>query len=279
MPLASDINTIARKFIGGHNAEAVNDIVNLVVQMGVGMNPQSITDTAVAIMDACGDDPAMSHEAAIFAMRVLQVPQSQINKIYFDEVDLSGEEASKLTPAQLARRYAEFQVKRGTPLQPWTWGDEERISKYKKTAKERIKERLEAQGDAKVIEAYADFEDRYKAVSEKAKKAKDLMDTDYIAASEAYAALRQDEDFNLYQQFKNLDKHLNRLSSLYLSSRSTEEATLISSAISSYRTGVVKVLEAKTEESRQSEMEKLTEVMEGFNLEYQKIHSPQQVNR
>lgn len=74
MPLASDINTIANKFIGGKNAEAVNDILNLLVQSGIGMNPQSLTDAAIAITDACGDDPALSHEAAIFVMRVLQAP-------------------------------------------------------------------------------------------------------------------------------------------------------------------------------------------------------------
>lgn len=34
MPLASDINSIATKFIGGKNAEAINDILNLIVQMG-----------------------------------------------------------------------------------------------------------------------------------------------------------------------------------------------------------------------------------------------------
>ncbi|WP_280120839.1 helicase-related protein [Sangeribacter muris] len=112
MPLASDINTIANKFIGGKNAEAVNDILNLLVQSGIGMNPQSLTDAAIAITDACGDDPALSHEAAIFVMRVLQVPQSQLDKLYFDEIGLNGEEASKLTPEQLAQRYAEYKVKR-----------------------------------------------------------------------------------------------------------------------------------------------------------------------
>ena len=46
-----------------------------------------------------------------------------------------------------------------------------------------MKERLDAQGDATVNEAYADFEARYKAVSEKAKEAKALMRTDYAAAA------------------------------------------------------------------------------------------------
>ena len=278
MPLASDINTIGSKFVGGKNAEAINDILNLLVQMGVGMNPQSLTDTTIAITDACGDDPALSHEAAIFAMRVLQVPQSQIDKMYFDEVDLTGEEASKLTPAQLAQRYAEYKVKRGTPLAPWSWGDEERLGKYNDLATDRMKERLDAQGDAKVIEAYADFEARYKAVSEKAKEAKALMKTDYAAAAQAHAMLQQDPDFGLYQRFGALDKQLGRISKMWLTSKSPQEAALVASTITSYRAGMVKVLQAETAESQQSAMSELTTLMNDFYAKYQGMQ-PKQVNR
>lgn len=278
MPLASDINAIGSKFVGGKNAEAINDILNLLVQMGVGMNPQSLTDTAIAITDACGDDPALSHEAAIFAMRVLQVPQSQIDKMYFDEVDLTGEEASKLTPAQLAQRYAEYKVKRGTPLAPWSWGDGERLGKYNELAKDRMQERLDAQGDAKVIEAYADFEARYKAVSEKAKEAKALMKTDYAAASQAHAMLQQDPDFGLYQRFGALDKQLGRISKMWLTSKSPQEAALVASTITSYRAGMVKVLQAETAESQQLAMSELTTLMNDFYAKYQGMQ-PKQVNR
>lgn len=278
MPLASDINTIGSKFVGGKNAEAINDILNLLVQMGVGMNPQSLTDTAIAITDACGDDPALSHEAAIFAMRVLQVPQSQIDKMYFDEVDLTGEEASKLTPAQLAQRYAEYKVKRGTPLAPWSWGDEERLGKYNDLATDRMKERLDAQGDARVIEAYADFEARYKAVSEKVKEAKALMKTDYAAAAQAHAMLQQDPDFGLYQRFGALDKQLGRISKMWLTSKSPAEASLVASTITSYRAGMVKVLQAETAESQQSAMSELTTLMNDFYAKYQGMQ-PKQVNR
>lgn len=67
-------------------------------------------------------------------MRIINAPQSQIDKLYWDEIDLSGEQASKLTPQQLAQRYAEYKVKRGTPLAPWLWDDEERLDKYHKIA-------------------------------------------------------------------------------------------------------------------------------------------------
>lgn len=280
MPLASDINTIANKFIGGKNAEAINDIINLLVQSGVGMNPQSITDAAVAITDACGDDPALSHEAAIFVMRVLQVPQSQIDKMYFDEIGLSGEEASKLTPEQLAQRYAEYKVKRGTPLAPWSWGDEERLDKYHKVVEDKMKERLDSRGDAAVNEAYADFEARYKAVDEKAKEARALMRTDYAAAAQAHAALQQDPDFTLYQRFGSLDKQLGRISKMWLTSKTPEEANLVASAVTSYRAGMVKVLQAETVESQQSAMKELTDLLNDFYSKYQAMQpKPSQLNR
>ena len=280
MPLASDINTIANKFIGGKNAEAVNDILNLLVQSGIGMNPQSLTDAAIAITDACGDDPALSHEAAIFVMRVLQVPQSQLDKLYFDEIDMSGEEASKLTPEQLAQRYAEYKVKRGTPLAPWSWGDEERLGKYEELAKDRMTERLESRGDAAVKEAYADFEARYKAVNEKAEKARAMIKTDYAAAAQAHAALQQDPDFTLYQRFGSLDKQLGRISKMWLTSKTPEEAALIASTIPAYRAGMVKVLQAETVENQQSAMSELTTLMNEFYSKYQAMQpQSQQLNR
>ena len=280
MPLASDINTIANKFIGGKNAEAVNDILNLLVQSGIGMNPQSLTDAAIAITDACGDDPALSHEAAIFVMRVLQVPQSQLDKLYFDEIGLNGEEASKLTPQQLAARYAEYKVKRGTPLAPWSWGDEERLGKYEELAKDRMTERLESRGDAAVKEAYADFEARYKAVNEKAKKARAMIKTDYAAAAQAHAALQQDPDFTLYQRFGSLDKQLGRISKMWLTSKTPEEAALIASTIPAYRAGMVKVLQAETVENQQSAMSELTTLMNEFYSKYQAMQpQSQQLNR
>lgn len=280
MPLASDINTIANKFIGGKNAEAVNDILNLLVQSGIGMNPQSLTDAAIAITDACGDDPALSHEAAIFVMRVLQVPQSQLDKLYFDEIGLNGEEASKLTPQQLAARYAEYKVKRGTPLAPWSWGDEERLGKYEELAKDRMTERLESRGDAAVKEAYADFEARYKAVNEKAEKARAMIKTDYAAAAQAHAALQQDPDFTLYQRFGSLDKQLGRISKMWLTSKTPEEAALIASTIPAYRAGMVKVLQAETVENQQSAMSELTTLMNEFYSKYQAMQPQfQQLNR
>ena len=210
MPLASDISTIINKFVGEKNSEAINDIINLTIQSGIGVNPQSITDIVVAITDACGDDPRLSHEAAICIMRILQVPQSQLDKMYFDEVGLSGKEISQYTPGQLAQRYAEYKIVRGTPFVPWTWGDEEQQSKYEKSAQKKIKERLAGREDDEVVAAYEDLDDRYKSFTKKISAVKEMMGTDYIAAAQEAAELQNDPDFKIYQKRNVLDAALDK---------------------------------------------------------------------
>lgn len=210
MPLASDISTIINKFVGEKNSEAINDIINLAIQSGIGVNPQSITDVVVAITDACGDDPRLSHEAAICIMRILQVPQSQLDKMYFDEVGLSGKEVGQYTPGQLAQRYAEYKIMRGTPFVPWAWGDEELQSKYEKSAQKKIKERLAGREDGEVVAAYEDLDDRYKSFTKKISAVKEMMGTDYIAAAQEAAELQNDPDFKIYQKRNALDAALDK---------------------------------------------------------------------
>jgi hypothetical protein len=167
MPLTSDIMAAFQKLGNGQHTEALNDMINLIVQAGLGVNPQSITDVALSIMDACGDDPALAHEATICISRILQVPQSQIDKMYFDEVGLSGDEVSKYTPAQLAERYAQFKVKRGRFFSPSSWGDEERIKKFTDKANKTIKERTEQMGDDKGMKPTCTTTEVYKGVDAK----------------------------------------------------------------------------------------------------------------
>ena len=154
MPLTSDIMAAFQKLGNGQHTEALNDMINLIVQSGLGVNPQSITDVALSIMDACGDDPALAHEATICISRILQVPQSQIDKMYFDEVGLSGDEVSKYTIAQLAERYAQYKVKRGRFFSPWSWGDEALLDKKRTKAIGIVKDRVERLGDDKLQDVF-----------------------------------------------------------------------------------------------------------------------------
>lgn len=127
MPLSSDLQNIVNKW-NKDKVAAMNDVTNLMVQSGIGVNPQSLTDAVVAIMDYCGDDANTSRECALLIMRIINCPQSQIDKIYFDELNATAAEAQGMTPAEIAERYARYKMHRGAPLTGWAYTDEARDS-------------------------------------------------------------------------------------------------------------------------------------------------------
>ena len=275
MPLTSDIMAAFQKLDNGQHTEALNDMINLIAQAGLGMNPQSITDVVLSIMDACDDDPALAHEATICISRILQVPQSQIDKMYFDEVGLSGDEVSKYTPAQLAERYAQFKVKRGRFFSPWSWGDEERIKKFTDKANKTIKERTEQMGDDKVNEAYLQYEEVYKGVDAKVKEAKKTAKTDYVEAAQLMADAQSDPNaFATYQMFKQMDGNFNKIVKFYLGAKTPDEAALCRQAVLDYKSAMVKVLEAPDASTRADAMNSLGTVMQGFTQKYIPMQQP-----
>lgn len=278
MPLTSDIMAAFQKLGNGQHTEALNDMINLIVQAGLGVNPQSITDVALSIMDACGDDPTLAHEATICISRILQVPQSQIDKMYFDEVGLSGDEVSKYTPAQLAERYAQFKVKRGRFFSPGSWDDEKRIGKFTDKANKTIKERMEQMGDKHVNEAYLRYEEVYKGVDAKVKEARKSVkdgDIDVVQFAEIMHELQSDqESWRDYIQFKTLDKNLGGIVKKYLGSQSAEEAALCRQAVLDYKSAMVKVLDAPDASTRAEAMGSLEAVMQDFTQKYIPMQQP-----
>ena len=275
MPLTTDLYKTGSELFKGDYGAFVTDAVNLCVQMGLGVNPQSITDVALSIMDACGDDPSLAHEATICISRILQVPQSQIDKMYFDEVGLSGDEVSKYTPAQLAERYAQFKVKRGRFFSPWSWGDEERIKKFTDKANKTIKERTEQMGDKHVNEAYLQYEEVYKGVDAKVKEAKKMAKTDYVEAAQLMADAQSDPNaFATYQMFKQMDGNFNKIVKFYLGAKTPDEAALCRQAVLDYKSAMVKVLEAPDASTRADAMNSLGTVMQGFTQKYIPMQQP-----
>ncbi|MDY2622932.1 MAG: LPD1 domain-containing protein [Alloprevotella sp.] len=274
MPLTTDLFKTGRELFKGEYSAFVTDAVNLCVQMGLGVNPQSITDGVLAIMDACGDDPALAHEATICISRILQVPQSQIDKMYFDEVGLSGDEVSKYTPAQLAERYAEFKVKRGRFFSPWSWDDEDQIGKFTEKANKTINERTEQMGDKKVNEAYLRYEEVYKGVDAKVNEAKKKAKTDYVEAAQLMAEARSDSKaFETYQMFKPMDGYFNEIVKLYLGAKTPDEAALCRQAVLDYKSAMVKVLEAQDVSTRDEAIDSLRAVMQGFAKAQSRLRS------
>ncbi|MGN0875329.1 MAG: hypothetical protein ACI4OZ_09105 [Akkermansia sp.] len=267
MPLTGDVMDVLRKLGNGHRSEALNGLVNLIVQSGLGVNPQSITDGAVAIMDACGDDPALAHEAAICVCRILQIPQSQLDKMYFDELCLSGDEVSGYTPGELAARYARFKVKRGNFFAPWVWDDEDGLRRFEDRALETVKERALRGGDAGVDAAYERYEASFADVDRLVKAANRARKTDYFRAAELAEALGRHGDLEAYRLFKRLDGVLDKLAGAYLRASSAERAGELRRAVLDYKAGMVAVLSAKDEKERAEAVERLDEIGAGIETE------------
>lgn len=121
-----------------------NELINLAIQAGIGVNPQTITDSVVAIVDACGGNMETSREAMLLIMRILQVPQSQTDQIYIDELGMNAADAKNLSYDELASRYARYKVQKGAPLTGWAYSDEleeKREKSYLKRFKDKVKER------------------------------------------------------------------------------------------------------------------------------------------
>jgi hypothetical protein len=144
LPLQSDARN-AMKLWDYDMVRGVNDLVNLVVQAKAGANPQTITDMAVALLDACKGDLGLAREAAIFGLRFINAPQSAIEKVYLDEIGMLGKDAKKLDYETLCKRYANYRLYRQAPLTGILYGD----------AKGDALERSEKRFERMVAERYA----------------------------------------------------------------------------------------------------------------------------
>lgn len=160
MPVASDIQKII-KMMSYDQVAAANEILNLLVQAGVGVNPQTLTDIGVAIYDACNGDLETSKEATLAIMRILQVPQSQTDKVFMDEIDFTAEKGLDLQIGEFAKRYADYKVKRGAPLTGWAYSDElkeKRVNTYSKRFTKDAQELIRTRGND-VDRAYYEYVD------------------------------------------------------------------------------------------------------------------------
>ena len=222
MPLASDLAAILQK-MPKDKVAAMNDVVNLLVQSGVGVNPQSLTDAVVAIMDYCGDDAETSRECALLIARILNCPQSQTDKIYFDELGATAAEASKMTPAEIAERYAEYKIHRGAPLTGWAYSEEARDSvktaqqnRVLTKAKEKMSNRMETEATKQLLSTYDE-------VSKQQTELSKLKKTDRTAYREGMKQLRQKYNMREHGRMKRYKHDMKLLTEKYLRSKNAEE--------------------------------------------------------
>lgn len=222
MPITSDIQNIVSKW-DKDKVAAMNDVTNLMVQSGIGVNPQSLTDAVVAIMDYCGDDANTSRECALLIARILNCPQSQTDKIYFDELGATAEEAGKMTPEEIAERYAEYKIHRNAPLTGWAYSDEARDSvktamqnRVLTQAKEKLNSRVQTEETKQLLSTYDDVAKQQTELSK-------LKKTDRAAYREGMKQLRQKYNMREHGRMKRYKHDMKLLTEKYLRSKNAEE--------------------------------------------------------
>ncbi len=233
MPLVSDLSDILKTF-PKDNVEALNDCVNLLTQSAVGVNPQSITDAMVAIMDYCGDDAQTSRECALLMARILNCPQSQLDKIYFDELSASGVEASKMTPSQIAERFARYKRHRSAPLTGWMYSDAaiaDKDGKRKETVYKKVRENFKAAASKSNKEELEQWKAEYKETAAKLSAIKKLREQDEDEADEQMNALENTPEYDRYLIMNDYNSDMNDITKAWLNSKSPTEREQLTKAM------------------------------------------------
>jgi hypothetical protein len=157
LPLFADIQGMIKK--GKYDKlAAAQDLFNIIAQSSVGVNPQTFTDIWNAAMDygapawdgtsysgPDADNLSRPKEFALFIMRLMNAPTSSWRNKYIDELDMSADDAKKLSYEEMARRYAHYKHWKDAPVMGWFRGDEERQEKMKsirKQFKQAVAERM-----------------------------------------------------------------------------------------------------------------------------------------
>jgi N12 class adenine-specific DNA methylase len=231
-PILSDIMQAAKKADKDQMA-AANDVINILVGMGTGINPQTITDWAAAIIDY-NSDAQTQHECALLVARLLSCPQSQLEKVYFEELDMDALEASQLTPDQLAERYARYKVRRGAPLTGWAYGNEQRekiMDKYRKRSNTLAKERLVRETDKAVTDSLATWNEEYNATKERVSAVKKVKERDEDRYYDLLDELEATPEFERYQIISDYKRDVDALTKEWLRATTPEQRDSCTQAI------------------------------------------------
>ena len=208
MPLTSDLLNVVKK-VGSDNYGAVNDVLNLLVQAGFGVNPQTLTDAAVAIYDYCGSDVETTKECALLVMRVMNCPQSQMDNIYFDEIDATGEEAKAMSVEEIAERYARYKALRSAPLRALS---SDALKAAEEKPRERVLTEAKEQLDGRLMtEETQRYLDEYEATKKKVTETRALADTDPKAFMQQMPALARSGEFRRYRRVGLYKSEVNKL--------------------------------------------------------------------
>lgn len=257
-------------FSNGKTERAANEMINTMIALGVGVNPQVLEDGIVAGIDFFGEDEKSARDWALLFMRVLSCPQSQMDQVYFDELGMDAREASRKSPAELAERYATYKARRANFATMWTYDDNrweaEVKAPWRKKFEKEAKTRLEGQSDEHVNESLEGYDAEW---SQTGKRLRELSSTPGDAVTRAAKA---QEIFNSpegtrYKLYNDMHPYLDQMIKSWLSAPTAQEAATEAAAIIEYKAKLVEMLDAwdNPEKSRAAGREAMSVVKDWHN--------------
>ena len=160
-------------------------------------------------------------------MRILQMPQSTVEKFLIDEIDMEDPDKRKEQTDELAKRYAMYKLMKNATLAGRMYSEadrDKRLKAYEKSFKDKVKNRIAIKETASGEEIPETAEDTYKAL-EKAMKA---FQTDLNRAKKDGDTVTQQnlEASPEYQQYLIWKKHQKGINKLNNSIKKTQDDNL-----------------------------------------------------
>mgnify|MGYP006987710768 CR=1 FL=1 len=237
LPFVSDINTMVKDFQTKEWGVGLTDVINIMIQSGIGINPQTLTDAVVAIYDYCGADEKTPIECALLIMRIMNCPQSQMDKIYFDELDMTGAEAKQLKPAEIAKRYAEYKAMREAPIRLLMPDDSSakarNFSNAEKRAKEDVNAKLQTEETKQLL-------NEYKETAKKLDEIGKLKDEDEDAYIKQMQNIKKSDEYKRYKIVGKFKAKSNKFIKIMLNSENPEERKAAFKQLQEFRDSLIK---------------------------------------
>lgn len=269
-PAMGLITDMANLYSNGKTERAANEMINTMVALGVGVNPQVLEDGVVAGMDFFGEDEKNARDWALLFMRVLSCPQSQMDQVYFDELGMDAREASRKSPAELAERYATYKARRANFATMWSYDDErwetEIKGSWRKKFEKEARARLESQSEAHVADSLEAYDAEWSQTGKRLKALRDQSGSIADKAAQAQAIFESPEGIR-YKLYKNLHPYLDKMVKRWLNAPTAQDAATEATAIIEYKAKLVEMLDAwdNPEKSRAAGREAMSIVREWHN--------------
>lgn len=241
LPLISDFTNLYQEF-GKDNVRAMNDLLNLGIQMGIGVNPQTLEDAVVAIIDACNGDLGTAKEAMLLGLRIINAPQTSLDQLYLDEIDMAALEAKDLTIPELAERYVKYKKAKGAGAMAPLYSldpalDDKITAKYLSSFENKAKERLDG---IESDDMYAEIAEQAKAMDTRVKDLRKLAKSGDEDAEKELMEIFLSDDFGPLIMFNELSKDVETAINNAVSAPTREEMVMYLDEAERLRSNILK---------------------------------------